>query len=90
MEVRAGGVPVVEVAGRYGVSRKTAQAWVRRYHQDGLQHKDELRRFPSCQRSALNLGQGQHAAGSSSTLRIFAGRTVPSGGGAAVPPSVVT
>ena len=36
MEVLSGGVPVVEVAERYGVSRKTVHAWVRRYRQDGL------------------------------------------------------
>ena len=31
-----GGVPVIEVAERYGVSRKTVHAWLRRYRQDGL------------------------------------------------------
>ena len=36
MEVVSGGVPVVEVAERYGVSRKTVHAWLRRYRQDGL------------------------------------------------------
>ena len=36
MEVISGGVPVVEVAERYGVSRKTVHAWLRRYRQDGL------------------------------------------------------
>jgi transposase len=36
MEVLSGGVPVVEVAERYGVSRKTVHAWLRRYRQDGL------------------------------------------------------
>jgi uncharacterized protein YjcR len=35
MEVLSGGVPVVEVAERYGVSRKTVHAWLRRYRQDG-------------------------------------------------------
>jgi len=36
MEVVSGGVPVVEVAERYRVSRKTVHAWLRRYRQDGL------------------------------------------------------
>ena len=36
MEVISGGVPVVEVAERYGVARKTVHAWLRRYRQDGL------------------------------------------------------
>lgn len=31
MEVISGGIPVVEVAERYGVSRKTVHAWLRRY-----------------------------------------------------------
>lgn len=36
MEVLSGGIPVVEVAERYGVSRKVVHAWLRRYRQDGL------------------------------------------------------
>jgi transposase-like protein len=36
MEVVSGGIAVVEVAERYGVSRKTVHAWLRRYRQDGL------------------------------------------------------
>jgi transposase len=36
MEVVSGGIPVVEVAERYGVSRKTVHTWLRRYRQDGL------------------------------------------------------
>jgi transposase-like protein len=36
MEVISGSIPVVEVAQRYGVSRKTVHAWLRRYRQDGL------------------------------------------------------
>jgi transposase InsO family protein len=36
MEVVSGGVPVVEVAERYGVSRKTVHAWLRRYRREGL------------------------------------------------------
>ena len=36
MEVMSGGVAVVEVAERYGVSRKTVHAWLRRYRQEGL------------------------------------------------------
>ncbi len=36
MEVISGGAPVVEVAERYGVARKTVHAWLRRYRQDGL------------------------------------------------------
>jgi transposase len=36
MEVACGGVPVVEVAERYGVSRKTVHAWLGRYRQEGL------------------------------------------------------
>src|SRR2546430_4890547 len=36
MEVISGGVPVVEVAERYGVARKTVHAWLRRYRQEGL------------------------------------------------------
>ena len=29
MEVVSGGVPIVEVAARYGVSRKSVHAWIR-------------------------------------------------------------
>jgi transposase InsO family protein len=36
MEVVCGGVPVVEVAERYGVSRKTVHTWLGRYRKDGL------------------------------------------------------
>ena len=36
MEVVCGGIPVVEVAERYGVSRKTVHAWLGRYRQEGL------------------------------------------------------
>jgi transposase InsO family protein len=36
MEVLSAGAPVVEVAERYGVSRKTVHAWIRRYRTDGL------------------------------------------------------
>ena len=36
MEVLSAGAPVVEVAERYGVSRKTVHAWVRRYREHGL------------------------------------------------------
>jgi hypothetical protein len=36
MEVVSGGVPIVEAAERYGVSRKTVHAWLRRYRQEGL------------------------------------------------------
>jgi transposase InsO family protein len=36
MEVVSGGVPVVEVAERYGVSRKTVHVWLRRYRAEGL------------------------------------------------------
>jgi hypothetical protein len=32
----AAGVPVTEVAGRYGVSPQSVHAWVRRYEQGGL------------------------------------------------------
>jgi hypothetical protein len=35
MEVVCGGIPVVEIAERYGVSRKTVHAWLRRYRQEG-------------------------------------------------------
>jgi transposase-like protein len=34
MEVISGGVPVVEIAERYGVSHKTVHAWLRRYRKD--------------------------------------------------------
>jgi transposase len=34
LEVRAG-VPVTEVAERYGVSRQSAHAWVHRYRDEG-------------------------------------------------------
>jgi transposase-like protein len=37
MEVLSGGFPVVEVAERYGVSRKTVRAWLRRYRQERLE-----------------------------------------------------
>ena len=36
MEVVCGGIAVVEVAERYGVSRKTVHAWLGRYRQEGL------------------------------------------------------
>jgi transposase InsO family protein len=36
MEVLSAGARVVEVADRYGVSRKTVHAWVRRYREHGL------------------------------------------------------
>jgi transposase InsO family protein len=36
MEVLAAGVPVVEVAERYGVSRKTVHVWLNRYRDGGL------------------------------------------------------
>ena len=36
MEVLSAGAPMVEVAERYGVSRKTVHAWIRRYRADGL------------------------------------------------------
>jgi transposase InsO family protein len=36
MEVLSAGASVVEVAERYGVSRKTVHAWIRRYRDDGL------------------------------------------------------
>lgn len=36
MEVVSARAPVVEVAARYGVSRKTVHAWVRRYREEGL------------------------------------------------------
>jgi transposase InsO family protein len=36
MEVLAGGVPVSEVAERYGVSRKSVHAWLNRYQAEGL------------------------------------------------------
>lgn len=36
MEVLSAGAPVTEVAQRYGVSRKTVHAWVRRYREEGL------------------------------------------------------
>jgi transposase InsO family protein len=36
MEVLAAGVPVVEVAERYGVSRKTVHTWLNRYRDGGL------------------------------------------------------
>ena len=37
MEVLAAGVPVVEVAERYGVSRKTVHVWLNRYRDGGLE-----------------------------------------------------
>jgi transposase-like protein len=36
VEVLQARLPVVEVAARYGVSRKSVHAWVRRYQQSGL------------------------------------------------------
>jgi transposase len=35
LEVMAG-IPVTEVADRYGVSRQSVHAWLRRYRQDGI------------------------------------------------------
>jgi transposase len=42
----AAGVPVTEVADRFGVSRQSVHAWVRRYEQGGL--VDRFRRPESC------------------------------------------
>ncbi|WP_425442039.1 helix-turn-helix domain-containing protein, partial [Saccharopolyspora flava] len=36
MEVLSAGAQVTEVAERYGVSRKTVHAWIRRYRDEGL------------------------------------------------------
>jgi hypothetical protein len=36
MEVLASGVPVTEVAERYGVSRQSVHTWIRRYQADGF------------------------------------------------------
>ena len=36
MEVLEAHVPVTEVAERYGVSRQSVHAWVRRYRADGI------------------------------------------------------
>jgi transposase InsO family protein len=45
----AAGVPVTEVADRYGVSRQSVHAWVRRYEQGGLGGlMDRSRRPESC------------------------------------------
>jgi transposase len=45
----AAGVPVTEVAERYGVSRQSVHAWVRRYEQGGLGGlMDRSRRPESC------------------------------------------
>jgi transposase-like protein len=45
----AAGVPVIEVAERYGVSRQSVHAWVRRYEQGGLGGlMDQSRRPESC------------------------------------------
>jgi transposase-like protein len=35
MEVLSGGVPVVEVAERYGVSRNAVHEWINRYRDGG-------------------------------------------------------
>jgi transposase len=35
MEVVSGGIPAVEVAERYRVSRKTVHTWLGRYRKDG-------------------------------------------------------
>lgn len=48
MEVAAG-APVVEVAARYGVSRQSVHAWVRKYEQTGLSGlADRSHRPASC------------------------------------------
>ena len=48
LEVRAG-VPVTEVAARYGVSRQSVHAWIRRYDEGGLGAlADRSRRPESC------------------------------------------
>ena len=45
----AAGVPVTEVAERFGVSRQSVHAWIRRYEQDGLGGlMDRSRRPESC------------------------------------------
>jgi transposase-like protein len=65
MEVISGGVPVVEVAERYGVSRKIVHAWLRRYRQDGLpglanrSHRPVTYGEPRCR---LGAGRGRHLA----------------------------
>ena len=47
------GVPVTEVADRYGVSRQSVHAWVRRYEQGGLAGlMDRSRRPESCPHQA--------------------------------------
>jgi transposase-like protein len=48
MEVVCGGVPVVEVAERYGVSRKTVHAWLGRYRQEGLPGLIDRSHRPHC------------------------------------------
>ncbi len=48
LEARAG-VPVTEVAERYGVSRQSVHAWLRRYEQGGLGGlADRSRRPDTC------------------------------------------
>jgi transposase len=48
LEVQAG-VPVTEVAARFGVSRQSVHAWLRRYEQGGLGGlADRSRRLESC------------------------------------------
>jgi transposase-like protein len=45
----ASGVPVTEVAGKFGVSRQSVHAWIRRYERDGLGGlADRSRRSSSC------------------------------------------
>ncbi|MFJ8107095.1 helix-turn-helix domain-containing protein [Streptomyces sp. NPDC096132] len=48
MEVAAG-VPVTQVAARYGVSRQSVHSWVRKYGQSGLAGlADRSHRLASC------------------------------------------
>ena len=47
LEVR-GGVPVTEVAARFGISRQSVHAWIRRYDEGGLGALADRSRRPQC------------------------------------------
>jgi DNA-binding Lrp family transcriptional regulator len=60
VEVVCGGIPVVEVAERYGVSRKKVHTRLGRYRQDGLQSRSLAPAHP--RKYSRNFGKGPSGA----------------------------
>jgi transposase len=68
LEVRTG-VPVMEVAVRFGVSRQSVHTWVRRYAEGGLGAlADRSRRPESSPAHSLRLSRYPEIASSSSVM----------------------